>query len=182
MKLFGKKETKINDKGFTLVELIVVLVILAILAAILVPALLGYIDRARGSKLLLNGKSVLTAAQAECSNLYGIADSTETIDTYLGGSSASTYLQRIADTADTPGTGYIKLKATAAAPTSENHDAWTVKEVWYVEGDAAVYFNGKTWIENLSASSVPTSGGYAIPARTGSTSSGTGTGTGTGTN
>ena len=38
-----KKE--MNNKGFTLVELIVVLVILAILAAILVPALLGYIDR-----------------------------------------------------------------------------------------------------------------------------------------
>ena len=36
-----------KDKGFTLVELIVVLVILAILAAILVPALLGYIDRAK---------------------------------------------------------------------------------------------------------------------------------------
>ena len=36
-----------NNKGFTLVELIVVLVILAILAAILVPALLGYIDKAR---------------------------------------------------------------------------------------------------------------------------------------
>ena len=38
---------KTNNKGFTLVELIVVLVILAILAAILVPALLGYIDKAR---------------------------------------------------------------------------------------------------------------------------------------
>ena len=33
-----------ENKGFTLVELIVVIVILAILAAILVPALLGYID------------------------------------------------------------------------------------------------------------------------------------------
>ena len=38
-----------NKQGFTLVELIVVLVILAILAALLVPALTGYIDRAKES-------------------------------------------------------------------------------------------------------------------------------------
>ena len=35
-----------SKKGFTLVELIVVLVILAILAALLIPALTGYIDKA----------------------------------------------------------------------------------------------------------------------------------------
>ena len=36
-----------HNKGFTLVELIVVLVILGIMSAILVPALLGYIDQAK---------------------------------------------------------------------------------------------------------------------------------------
>lgn len=60
-----------NNKGFTLVELIVVLVILAILAAILVPALLGYIDRAREKKELVRAKYCLTAVQTQLTELYG---------------------------------------------------------------------------------------------------------------
>ncbi|SEQ10754.1 prepilin-type N-terminal cleavage/methylation domain-containing protein [Lachnospiraceae bacterium NE2001] len=60
-----------RNKGFTLVELIVVLVILAILAAILTPALLGYIDKARDRKDVIAAKTLLDAAQAELVELYG---------------------------------------------------------------------------------------------------------------
>lgn len=49
--------------GFTLVELIVVLVILAILAAVLVPALLGYIDKAKEKEDINRAKACLDAAQ-----------------------------------------------------------------------------------------------------------------------
>ncbi len=59
-----------KNKGFTLVELIVVLVILAILAAILVPALLGYIDEARSKEDMLAAKNIMNAAQAELSAAY----------------------------------------------------------------------------------------------------------------
>ena len=55
---------KNDQKGFTLVELIVVLVILAIMAALLAPALLGYIDKARTSKYLEECRSISTAVQA----------------------------------------------------------------------------------------------------------------------
>jgi prepilin-type N-terminal cleavage/methylation domain-containing protein len=40
-----KKNCILNKKGFTLVELLVVLVILAILAAAVIPSMLGYIDK-----------------------------------------------------------------------------------------------------------------------------------------
>ena len=52
-----------NKQGFTLVELIVVLVILAILAALLVPALTGYIDRAKEKKVTAEAKGIWTAAR-----------------------------------------------------------------------------------------------------------------------
>ena len=62
---------KKNNKGFTLVELIVVLVILAILAAILTPALLGYIDRARSEKDYSTAQTIRVAAQAAIDQAYG---------------------------------------------------------------------------------------------------------------
>lgn len=63
--------TKLRKKrGFTLVELIIVLVILAILAAVAIPALTGYIDKAREKKYMLMAKNVMKAAQIEFSELY----------------------------------------------------------------------------------------------------------------
>lgn len=63
---------KKNNKGFTLVELIVVLVILAILAAVLVPALLGYIDKAKKRKDMNAAEAAYIAAQAVYSEYYGL--------------------------------------------------------------------------------------------------------------
>lgn len=58
-----KKLKKNKKKGFTLVELIVVLVILAILAALLIPALTGYIDRAKRKTIVAETRQVVMAAQ-----------------------------------------------------------------------------------------------------------------------
>lgn len=64
----AKKNSK---RGFTLVELIVVLVILAILAALLIPALTGYINKARKSQVVAETRALTQAVQTEMSTLYG---------------------------------------------------------------------------------------------------------------
>ena len=69
-----KKLGKSSKKGFTLVELIVVLVILAVLAAMLVPALIGYIDRAKAEKEYQTAATVYGAAQAVITEKYAKDD------------------------------------------------------------------------------------------------------------
>lgn len=59
-----------KKRGFTLVELIVVLVILAVLAALLVPALTGYIDKAKKNQVIAETRMLTQAAQTELSTLY----------------------------------------------------------------------------------------------------------------
>ena len=69
-----KKLRNNKKKGFTLVELIVVLVILAILAALLIPALTGYIDKAKNKSVVADTRSAVMAAQTLVDEAYAKKD------------------------------------------------------------------------------------------------------------
>lgn len=56
-----KNEMKLNNKGFSLVELIVVIAIMAILVGVLAPSVLGQLDKAKQSKDKQAVDSIATA-------------------------------------------------------------------------------------------------------------------------
>lgn len=63
---------KSNKKGFTLVELVVVIAIIGILAAILVPTMMNYVKKARLKTANANAKLIFTTCNNQAADL--IAD------------------------------------------------------------------------------------------------------------
>jgi len=65
-----KKRKRKRVKGFTLVELIVVMLILAIMAAMFIPSLVGYIDKANESEIQIEARQLYQAAQVVATENY----------------------------------------------------------------------------------------------------------------
>lgn len=82
-KMLALQNKRKKEGGFTLVELIVVLVILAILAALLIPALTGYIDRAKEKSIIAETRQCVMAAQTLYDEAYAdvAKDATPTLPT-----------------------------------------------------------------------------------------------------
>ncbi|MBO4310557.1 MAG: type II secretion system protein [Lachnospiraceae bacterium] len=156
MKKIGKKYEK---RGFTLVELIVVLVILAVLAAILIPALLGYIDRAKEKKDILNAKNCMTATQAKLTKMYANRSASDTSaingtktpgdhgDMWLKGSDFSKTVFETAD--DLPYMYIVGLGDYNYYKDSDVHKAYTCyfAVYWGKQEDDPIFFNGSRWLK-----------------------------------
>jgi type IV pilus assembly protein PilA len=69
-----KKVRRINNEGFSLVELIIVIAIMAILAAALAPQLIKYIDNSRKSTDVQSGQSIATAVGVALTNEEAYSD------------------------------------------------------------------------------------------------------------
>ncbi len=158
-----RSSNKNSEKGFTLVELIVVLVILAILAAILVPGLLGYIDKARDKEDMLNARNVLMATQGEFTANYAKRKATDTcavpgLDQAGTGSGKdislcnTTFSKNVFATADDkPYIFFVGCrKYPAAGENASNaryHESYTVYFACYMEtaNSKPLFFDGTEW-------------------------------------
>jgi prepilin-type N-terminal cleavage/methylation domain-containing protein len=77
-----QKLTKKNEKGFTLIELMIVIAIIGILAAIAIPNFINYRKRSYNTAANADIKNLYTAAQAYYTDYP--AGNTTTLATYVG--------------------------------------------------------------------------------------------------
>ena len=133
-KMIALQQKRRSKKGgFTLVELIVVLVILAILAALLIPALTGYIDKAKQKKIVAETRQCVMAAQTLFDEYYGTGTTTKSTTTWATAAGA-------------------KFTAANVADLAEIKDSTKIKSVKVDDGKvvALTYEDGKTCEYKLS--------------------------------
>lgn len=109
---------KTNNKGFSLVELIIVIAIMAILAGAIAPALIKYIDKSRKSNDVSSAKTIKTAIETAL----GTESVYETLTNTTTGADATVVVIKPGQvtnadaTAPTEGTAGVKI-GSCSAPT-----------------------------------------------------------------
>lgn len=79
-----KKCLRTSKKGFTLVELLVVIGIIGILAAIILPKFTGYTDKALQKNALSDARSIYTQISADYAENGAYPANVDTVRTNLG--------------------------------------------------------------------------------------------------
>lgn len=74
----NKKQKSLTNKGFSLVELIIVIAIMAVLVGVLAPQFIKYVEQSRRSTDIQNAENIKTAVLADIAD--GTLTSTSTSD------------------------------------------------------------------------------------------------------
>lgn len=137
--------TKNPNGGFTLVELVVVMVILTVLSAILVPSLLGWIDEAKGKQFVLSARSVYMSAQAIESEKYAAWDGTAAGANHNLTESDKARILRMADVEDAEIVSIVFESDTLGGGASESHGYFTITGITIQFEGATVTLENGIW-------------------------------------
>ena len=137
--MFEKIRKMKNKKGFTLVELIVVLVILAILAALLVPALTGYIDKAREQSLISEGSLGTDCCAGYSVRSYGTGDLKVGTDGAITVTNKSALASQINELAELKAGASWKFDVVVGSET--NYKSIKIKNLIYSDSKNSIAYN-----------------------------------------
>jgi len=125
---------KSNKKGFTLVELVVVIAIIGILAAILVPTMMNYVKKARLKTANANAKLIFTTCNNQAADLIADGESVTAISNWSGkvdtlgsGALEKAVKQALRDNGGETGWATINFNPAIAdsATSTENYAIWS---------------------------------------------------------
>lgn len=132
--MFRKLKDRVtNKKGFTLVELIVVIVIILVLAAVMVPNVIKYVDKAAKSNTKQEAATMLIQIQVEVADNYTTTDE-DLKEVKLAEVTAKKKDALSIANKDTKAAEYVVSngEVTAFAYCDKKHYIrWTAAEGWY---------------------------------------------------
>lgn len=113
------KKNRQNKKGFTLMELVVVIAILAVLGLMLYPQVTKYLDSAKKTTAVANARTAYTAALFESSTAKNFADvTTDIIKGYFTNTDTNLVINSVACTA--VGTCTVEVTTNSVGAICDN--------------------------------------------------------------